>query len=77
MALRCNIDARGKRIRLIYGVGLALVGIVLTFAWAIPSGGGALPWTISLIALVSGAFVIFESRTGWCILRAMGFKTPV
>ena len=34
MALRCNIDAKGKLVRLIYGVALVLIGTVLILAWA-------------------------------------------
>ena len=26
---------------------------------------------------VAGLFQLFESRKGWCVARAMGFKTPV
>ena len=24
-----------------------------------------------------GAFAVFEARAGWCVVRAMGFKTPM
>ncbi|HWA73159.1 MAG TPA: hypothetical protein VG937_12510 [Polyangiaceae bacterium] len=76
MALTCNIDARGKAARLRIGIGLALVGVLLTFAWAIPFGGAA-AWAFSGGTLLAGAFSIFEARAGWCVVRAMGFKTPV
>ena len=76
MALQCNIDAKGKAIRLVYGVVFVVVGIVLIFLWARPTGGW-LPWTVSLLVLIGGAFAIFESRAGWCVVRAMGFKTPI
>ena len=26
-------------------------------------------------AVIGGAFSIFEARAGWCIVRALGFKT--
>jgi len=74
MPLQCNIDARGKLIRLIYGVGLVIVGIVMIIAWARPTGGW-IAWCVSLLALLGGAFAIFESRAGWCVIRAMGMKT--
>jgi hypothetical protein len=76
MPLNCNINARGKRARLIYGVILLIVGIVLLFAWAIPAGS-VWAWIITIACMLSGGFAIFEARAGWCIVRAMGFKTPV
>jgi membrane-bound ClpP family serine protease len=76
MALRCNIDAKGKLIRLIYGVALVLIGAVLMLAWALRGGGGAFAWLVSIVAMLGGAFAIFESRKGWCAIRAMGLKTP-
>jgi hypothetical protein len=76
MPLPCNIDARGKLIRLIYGAVLFLAGIVLVLAWAIPAGR-VVPWVVSIGLTVSGAFAIFESRAGWCAIRALGIKTPI
>jgi hypothetical protein len=76
MKLTCNIDARGKLVRLIYGVVLVLVGVVLLLAWALP-GGTLLAWGAAIASLVGGAFAIFEARAGWCALRAMGLKTPI
>ena len=74
MPLRCNIDAKGKAIRLMYGVAFVIFGMLLILFWARP-GGGWLAWTVSLLILLGGAFAIFESRAGWCVLRAMGMKT--
>ena len=76
MPLRCNIDARGKLARLIYGVVLLILGLVGVFAWAMPSNG-FWPWALSVCCLLGGAFAIFEARAGWCVVRAMGFKTPM
>jgi hypothetical protein len=76
MPLQCNIDARGKRVRLINGIVLLLIGVLLILFWAIPFGG-LVAWTICVALVLLGAFVIFESRSGWCAIRAMGFKTPI
>ena len=27
--------------------------------------------------LYTGEFAIFEGRTGWCVVRALGFRTPI
>ncbi len=76
MPLTCNIDAKGKRVRLISGIVVSFIGIVLMLAWALPIGG-QVPWTVAIVTLVFGAFQIFEARAGWCVVRAMGFKTRV
>ncbi len=74
--MQCNIDAKGKRARLITGLltvvaGLVVAGLVMR---------GVLPgWCVWVVmgALVGGGFAIFEARSGWCALRAMGVKTPL
>ena len=76
MAFQCNIDAQGKAVRLrldIMGVlsslGLAAACLLISapdLAWVVPAG-----------AFVGGAFAIFEGRTGWCVVRALGFRTPI
>ena len=76
MSLTCNIDARGKAVRLRLGLSLAVVGLVLLFAWAIPAGT-ALAWTVTLAVLGLSALSVFEARAGWCALRAMGFRTRI
>jgi len=76
MPMSCNIDARGKAIRLTYGCIFLLTGIALLFFWAI-AAQTIWAWLISIGLIVAGAFAIFEARTGWCIVRAMGFKTSV
>ncbi len=73
--LECNIDARGQAARLIAGIGALSFGLVL----AIFTMFGVLPSTIGWIVVAGsvfgGAFAIFEARAGWCVVRAMGFKT--
>ena len=76
MAFQCNIDAKGKLIRLIYGVAFVSAGLGMMIFWARPSGS-ALAWFIASLSLLGGAFAIFESRKGWCAVRAMGFKTSM
>ena len=76
MAFQCNIDAQGKAVRLRLGImgvlsslGLAAACLLISapdLAWAVPAG-----------AFVGGAFAIFEGRTGWCVVRALGFRTPI
>jgi hypothetical protein len=75
MALTCNIDARGKRMRLINGIILFLIGLGTAVFWAWP--GHLAAWVIAAVCLLLGAFCIFEARAGWCALRAMGIKTKM
>ncbi len=51
------------------GIGLASLvatGILPTIGWLAVAG-----------SIAGGSFSIWESRAGWCVVRAMGFKTPV
>ena len=71
--MQCNIDAKGRAVRMIYGVVLLLVGVLLLIFWA----ASLWTWVISIAVALGGAFAIFESRAGWCVLRAMGWKTSI
>ena len=77
MALECNIDARGKAVRMKLGIRLVIISLILaalTFFEIIPTSFG---WTLAAGSFVGGAFTIWESRKGWCVIRAMGFKTKI
>ncbi|HMJ54979.1 MAG TPA: hypothetical protein VK540_23045 [Polyangiaceae bacterium] len=76
MGLTCNIDARGKAVRLRLGIVSFVIGVVLLFAWAFPTGT-PLAWVTTIGVLASAAFSIFEARAGWCVVRAMGFQTRI
>ena len=52
------------------------VGICVAAFWA-HSSGSTLAWVISIGCLMAGAFGVFESLKGWCVMRAIGFKTPL
>ncbi len=55
---------------------LLAAGLLMLFLWALRSDG-AWPWVVTVACLAGGAFGVFEARAGWCVVRAMGFKTPV
>jgi hypothetical protein len=74
--MQCNIDARGRRLRLINGIVTLIVGVVLLLAWALPAGA-IWAWAVTIFVLLCSAFMIFEARAGWCAVRAMGFKTRI
>jgi len=74
--MRCNIDARGKFRRLM--IGVALLALAATDAALIAAG--ALPggwwWLVVAAVAGAGAFGVFEYRAGWCLMRALGVRTP-
>jgi hypothetical protein len=76
MGLQCNIDSRGRAARLIYGLILLAAGVAMLLWWALPAGTVA-AWVVTLLVLAGGAFAVFEARAGWCVVRAMGFRTPL
>ena len=75
--MQCNIDAKGKAARLKLGI-LAMIGaLCLTLITAAGVVEGSIWWLMAGGTAFGGAFAIFEARAGWCIIRAMGIKTPL
>lgn len=75
--MQCNIGAKGKAVRL--RMGLMALGAAAILGLLILTGVlNSTLWWYSFGAIVfGGAFTIFEARAGWCVVRAMGFKTPI
>ena len=75
--MQCNIDARGRRARIISG--LVCCGAALILAAVAYFRFGILSWlgAIALSLLAGGAFQIFEGKKGWCVARAIGIKTRI
>jgi len=60
-------------------VGAILEGaglLILVLAWT-GQLAGDWTWFVGGAALVGGLFLIFEALAGWCVLRAMGIRTPI
>jgi hypothetical protein len=76
MPLTCNIDSRGKAVRMIMGAVFLVDGLTLMFLWAWRTHS-MIGWITSIAMAFVGAFMVFEGRKGWCVLRAMGMKTRV
>ena len=77
MALQCNIDSKGRVLRFISGLlailGGAIAYLILTLEiLPVPESIGTLGVTAMIIG---GAFAIFEAKAGWCVVRALGFRT--
>jgi uncharacterized membrane protein len=73
--MNCNIDGKGRKVRAIGGICCLIVGggfLLSALVWR----SLLLPLAITgAFVVLAGAFQIFESRKGWCALRAMGIKT--
>ena len=78
MVFECNIDARGKAYRLKLGIMGVTVGFVLAAAFYLAGiEFQRVLWIIPIAIIGGGAFSIFEAQTGWCVVRALGFRTPL
>ena len=63
-------DSTQASLAIVFGIALAL----LTYLSVIPA---TLGWLAVAGSIFGGAFAIFEARKGWCIVRAVGIKTPL
>ena len=75
--MQCNIDSKGKAIRLISGMAVVLAGLVLLGLLASGMMTDRWVWGLATVLMGLGIFQIWEGWCGWCVLRAMGFKTRV
>jgi hypothetical protein len=75
--MQCNIDARGQAVRMKLGIIGVTIGLIIALIWWLDIIN--LPYLefVSLAALIGGGFTIFEAKTAWCVIRAMGFKTRI
>lgn len=73
MMPKCNIDQRGRMFRFFGGLLIFFLGSVF-FIVAMPGDG--IWWrTFQVGMMLLGVFLMYEGIMGWCLLRAMGFKT--
>ena len=75
--MQCNIDARGKAYRLILGIIMMTAGATLLTLHLLAGLNGVWVWYLGGGLLGAGLFGVFEGWAGWCLVRAMGFKTRV
>ena len=75
MALQCNIDAQGVRVRRVWGWSNLFAAAVFAAAgvWT------AQPWLgiVAGLAALLGILGLFEARHQWCVMRAMGIRTRI
>ena len=78
MARECNIDARGKFVRLVGGsisLTMGLIGAIILFLGVLPTNFITIGSVVGMLG--GGALGIYEGRSGWCVARAMGIWTPI
>ena len=75
--MECNLDARGKATRLVSGGIGVLFGIVLGALFLFDVTSWHLLPYISAASIFGGGFAIFEGWSGWCVIRAIGIRTPL
>ena len=70
-----NIDRKGRLIRAITGVFCLILGVVVvSYGW---NESPTFRWTVGGILVLAGLFQLFEAQKGWCVMRALGFRTPI
>ncbi len=75
--MQCNIDARGKAVRLMMGAVMLVAALVVSglIVWGLLPGGWV--WALVAVMVLLGVAGVIEGRAGWCVARAMGFRTPI
>lgn len=74
--MQCNIDAKGKFVRLIWGLIMLAAAVALAGMILLNIVAGTWLWAVVAALVLMGGFGIYEARAGWCVARAMGLKTP-
>lgn len=75
--MECNIGAKGKLARLVTGIMAIGFAMVLGLLIVVGVLSSSLWWYAVASITFGGAFAIFEAKAGWCIVRAIGIKTPL
>ncbi|MFL2976763.1 MAG: hypothetical protein ACJZ49_04370 [Candidatus Thalassarchaeaceae archaeon] len=74
--MQCNIDAMGKAVRLRLGILAVIAGGLISVGFILLNFNFGVEWIIPLGIIAGGAFSMFEGWAGWCVVRAIGIKTP-
>jgi hypothetical protein len=75
--MQCNLDAKGKAVRILWGAIMIAGSAGVVALIGLDTIGGMWAWISAGALLAMGLLGIYEGRKGWCVVRAMGFKTPV
>ena len=75
--MQCNIGEKGRAVRMKGGIATILGAIFVSILTLTGTLSDAIGWFAAISMFFGGAFAVFEARKGWCIIRAMGIKTPL
>ena len=76
MERKCNIDAKGKLFRFTMGMFSVISGIVVISLFNLNIFISEEILLMGIFSIIGGLFAIWEAREGWCIVRAIGIRTP-
>lgn len=76
MERKCNIDAKGKLFRFTIGMFSVISGIVIISWFNLNIFLSEEILLMGIFSIIGGLFAIWEAREGWCIVRAIGIRTP-
>ena len=62
--------------RLKLGIVAVLAGLGISVGFFLMNFNFGIEWIIPLGIIGGGAFSMFEGWAGWCVVRAIGIKTP-
>jgi len=74
--MQCNIDAVGKAVRLKLGIMAVIAGMIISAVFILLDINLGIEWIIPLGIIGGGIFSMIEGWAGWCVVRAIGIKTP-
>jgi len=74
--MQCNIDAVGKAVRLKLGIMAVIAGMIMSAVFILLDINLGIEWIIPLGIIGGGIFSMIEGWAGWCVVRAIGIKTP-
>lgn len=75
--MKCNIDQRGRKARIIAGALIEAPGLFLVAMRLTGMVDGTWPWIMGVSLILAGQFMVLEGVLGWCAVRACGVKTPL
>ena len=77
MSRVCNIDAKGRVVRFVTGVFAVLGGFIMALLITQNILPSEVYWIRVIGSIAGGIFAMWEARAGWCVVRAIGIRTPL
>ena len=77
MSRVCNIDAKGRVVRFVTGIFAVLGGFIMSLMITQNILPSEAYWIPVIGSIAGGIFAMWEARAGWCVVRAIGIRTPL